>query len=256
MSQLIIDGKTILENIKLVLFDKDGTLIDIHHYWASMIRIRAALISQRLFPEAERAGIVDALVNAMGVDLKTGRMKPNGPVGIKPRPYIVNVAADVVRNNGCEFSNEEMESVFVEVDEQTSKDMLPLLKLLPGVEDLLTQLKECGIAAAIVSTDITSRARKAITALELDHFFTVILGGDSVAHTKPSPDLVELALQDLQYSVSDVAVVGDHPVDIEMGKNAGVGVNIGVLTGIAASEAFTELECNVISDLRAIEVRS
>ncbi|SVA64979.1 uncharacterized protein METZ01_LOCUS117833, partial [marine metagenome] len=40
----MIDGEISLDNIKVVIFDKDGTLIDIHHYWASMIKIRASLV--------------------------------------------------------------------------------------------------------------------------------------------------------------------------------------------------------------------
>ena len=36
-------------NPEMILFDKDGTLIDIHHYWASMIKLRGALIVNKWF---------------------------------------------------------------------------------------------------------------------------------------------------------------------------------------------------------------
>jgi len=30
---------------ELVIFDKDGTLIDVHYYWGGMVELRAKLLS-------------------------------------------------------------------------------------------------------------------------------------------------------------------------------------------------------------------
>lgn len=254
-SQILIDGKIVHDSPKVVLFDKDGTLIDIHHYWASMIRIRSEKIVQRWFPTiVDQKKIKDTLIDVMGVDLQSGRMKPDGPVGIKPRPFIVDVAADVVRKEGCDISHDEMESLFTEVDFATSKEMLPLLKVLPGVEDLLVKLQQCGILSVIVSTDITSRARKAMEVLQLNHYFSEIIGGDLVEHTKPAPDLAALALARVNCDTDSAVVIGDHPVDILMGHNAAIGSNIGVLTGLSDDSAFIGHECHVVSDLQSIMV--
>ena len=40
--QLQINGEVVHAAPEVVLFDKDGTIIDIHHYWTSMVRIRSA----------------------------------------------------------------------------------------------------------------------------------------------------------------------------------------------------------------------
>jgi len=254
-SKILINGKLVHESPKAVLFDKDGTLIDIHHYWASMIRIRADVIAQHLLiAVADEQEIKAALIDAMGVDSHSGRMKPDGPVGIKPRPFIVGVAADVVRKRGFDISNSEMEALFYEVDLATSEEMLPLLRLLPGIEALLRKLQECEIKSIIVSTDITSRARRAMEVLKLDHYFSEIIGGDLVENTKPAADLAELALAKVSCSASDAVVIGDHPVDILMGRNACIGLNIGVLTGLSDKDGFANHECHVIPNLQSIEV--
>lgn len=256
MSEILINGKTVFKDPEVILFDKDGTLIDIHHYWVSMIKIRSSLIAKRWFakhPDIKNIELI--LCDVMGVDINTGKMKPEGPVGVKPRSFIVNVASDMVRYKGVNIVNDEMESLFIEVDQKTSEDILPLLKLLPGAITLLESLKKCDIATAIVSTDITSRARLSIEALKLNHLFDDIIGGDSVKNTKPSPDLALAALNKSQYNANKTIVIGDHPVDINMGVSANVGLNIGVLTGLSEIKSFEGLECEVIPNLTNIEVR-
>ena len=253
--QLLIDGKPVHSSPKVILFDKDGTLIDVHHYWTSMIRLRADHIVDRWFiNHNESRKIKDAIIEAMGVDLKTKRMRPDGPVGIKPRQFIVNVAAQQVRNAGCEILDDEMESLFCEVDRITAKYLSPLLDLLPGVKSLLQQLHQYHITSIIVSTDITSRARNAMKDLKLDQYFSAIIGADQVKNTKPAPDLVEFALQNINVERSDAIVIGDHPVDIQMGLAAGVGLNIGVLTGLSSQIAFMEYDCLTVRDLTSISL--
>jgi len=255
MSQILANGIPIQQNIKLVLFDKDGTLIDIHHYWASMIKIRASKIIERWFSSTENSHLIQqSLITAMGVNLETNRMKPEGPVGVKPRAYIVKVATQIVKDNGIQITNADMENLFSDVDSQTSLNLKPLLILLPGVLPLLQKLKTCKISMAVVSTDITSRTRKSMQVLELDDFFCKIIGGDEVANTKPAPDLAELVMQTKNYSPAETMVIGDHPVDIEMGESAGILTNIGVLTGLSDKSRFNNYECITIPDLTAIEV--
>ena len=255
-AQLLVDGIVAHANPEAVLFDKDGTIIDIHHYWDSMIRIRSALVVKRWFSgNSSRHEIQNQLIDSMGLSLNSGRIKAEGPVGVKPRSFIVNVVADVVCDYGVDIANTEMELLFSEVDQAASEELLPLLDLLPGVESLLQQLKERGVMMAIVSSDITSRARKAMELLGLDYYFDDIIGSDQVEHSKPAADLALLALERFGVLSERAVVIGDHPVDIEMGNHAGVGLKIRVLTGLADVDAFEDLGCRVVSDLTAIEVR-
>ena len=52
--------------------------------------------------------------------------------------------------------------------------------------------------------------------------FPHVLGADSVEHTKPHPEPVLRTLRETGIDAAHTLVVGDMPVDILMGRNAGV----------------------------------
>jgi len=242
---------------EIILFDKDGTLIDVHHYWSRMLRLRSELIVNKWFKgHSEKNKIKRELTESMGIDSESGKIKVTGPVGIKSRKFLVEVALSVVRSKGISINNSQIEGVFLEVDKISSQDMTSFLKPLPGMLGLLRKLKSAGIAMAVVSTDITSRARLAMETLEISHFFTEIIGADQVINTKPFPDLALQISKKTGVNVDKMMVIGDNPVDIQMGISANISLNIAVLTGLSDENSFNDLSCMVIKDLKSIEVEN
>jgi phosphoglycolate phosphatase len=254
MSKLMIDGEILLDRVEAIIFDKDGTLIDVHHYWSSMIKIRATKIVDKWFNSSNYENVRVGLVDVMGVDYETNKLKPNGPVGVKSRSYIVNVVKNYIKNNGVSVDSDEIELLFKEVDIITAENLSPLIRVLSGTKELINKMSQLGIKSVITSTDITSRAIKAMEVLGLQHHFSEIIGGDLVQKTKPAPEMVNLALSKIHCQPENVAVIGDHPVDIEMGLSANVGLNIGVLTGLSDEDLFSDLNCIVIKDLSSISI--
>ena len=72
----------IIGEIQLVIFDKDGTIMDLYHYWSQIIYLRAKFICQKLEQSQEHQ---NNLLYEMGVDVKKGRLRPEGPVGLKKK---------------------------------------------------------------------------------------------------------------------------------------------------------------------------
>ena len=251
MSDLLINNKLKLTDVEAVIFDKDGTLIDVHHYWASMLKIRAKLIVNKYKLDGN---VKNELMNVMGIDTETSKIKPDGPVGIKPRSFIVSVATEVLNYYNVNAAHNDVEDMFLEADKKTSKNMLPLLKLLPGVNSLLSSLKKNNVKMFIASTDLSSRSRGAMEALNIDGYFSDIIGGDSVKNTKPSPDLALKIINRFNFDSNKVVVIGDHPVDILMGNTASVGLSVGVLTGLSEEATFKGLDCHLASNLTDIKI--
>ena len=249
MSSLFASGVCVLEEPQAILFDKDGTLIDVHHYWSSMVRLRAEIATSRWDETLSgQPDFIPRFMEALGVDLRTGRMKPEGPVGVKARPQVVAIATAVLTGHGIATSAVEVEKVFQEADVQSAENMAPLLIILPGVEKFLVEACKRNIKLEIVSTDITARVCKSMDTLGLTSYFNGLFGGDSVARTKPAPDLANKVIALGGYDPRRVAVIGDHPVDIKMGLAADINCNIGVLTGLSSAADFGTQASVIVKD--------
>ena len=74
----------------LVIFDKDGTLIELYPYWSQMVALRARIICETLGLGTEHE---PGLRWALGVDEKAGRLRQDGPVGLKKRVHGAGVHA-------------------------------------------------------------------------------------------------------------------------------------------------------------------
>lgn len=244
---------TTIEDVKMIIFDKDGTLIDIHYYWCSMIEFRAEFFINSLEDEfIDKELLYNDLVDSMGVDLQSKKMKPQGPVGIKPRGFIENVALDTILKYTPNYTLERVEDIFTKVDDYSKSQLQKIVQPLEGVEWLLESLQANGIAASIATTDLSTRAILAMENLGFKSFFTQIAGADLVQNAKPSADLVEYILKSQHLSKDEVIVVGDSMADLNMAKNAGCRF-LGVKTGLFTKEFLTTSEY-LVDDLREVKV--
>ena len=67
---------------RLVIFDKDGTLIDFAATWVPLIRKRVAFLLKKLGRDGELEAF---LLKSWGIDPMTGKIDPRGPCPVSPR---------------------------------------------------------------------------------------------------------------------------------------------------------------------------
>ncbi|RMB54210.1 phosphoglycolate phosphatase [Sphingomonas sp. PP-CE-3A-406] len=100
-----------------------------------------------------------------------------------------------------------------------------LTKPYPGVIDALDALAANGVTLGIVTNKIERFARTVLDQLGLTDRFACILGGDTLAESKPSPmpilEMVRLC-QESGSGGGRAAFVGDSIFDIQAGQAAGL----------------------------------
>lgn len=232
---------------KLVIFDKDGTLIDVHYYWCGMIRLRADMLSKKYIEPAQQQKVANELMSEMGIDLTTQKIKPAGPVGIKPREFIINVAYQVVKKYCSSIAIEQVSSIFKIIDEHSKQHLDGLVKPLIGAEKLLSRLKKNNYKVTIATTDLTSRAKLAMQSIGFLKYFDYIAGADAVENAKPHPDLVHYLCNKTNINKNNAIVIGDSIADFDMAMTAGVEF-IGVKTGLHCPE-FLQKSKKIVDNL-------
>lgn len=104
-----------------------------------------------------------------------------------------------------------------------------LFLLVPGVRDALIRLQP-RYPMAIVSARGERSTRAFLDQFELAPFFQCIVTAQTCPHTKPYPDPIQFAAQQMGVSPQDCLMIGDTTVDICAGKAAG-SQTLGVLCG-------------------------
>jgi phosphoglycolate phosphatase len=114
------------------------------------------------------------------------------------------------------------------------------LRLLPQAMDILDFLKNnTNIPLMIISNKLGSNLREEVKLLNLEQYFTKVIGSQDTKFDKPSHLVVEHALSDTNIIAShEVWFVGDTIIDVECAINSGC---LPILYGEAAHIAPDQL---------------
>lgn len=108
------------------------------------------------------------------------------------------------------------------------------IRFYPGVPQALRTLRAAGLKLGVVTSQIEGEIATARAAMNVEDLIDVWINSNMVAHPKPAPDPVLLALEKLGEAPETAMMVGDSIYDLGAGKAAGVRT-------AAVTWGFTEL---------------
>ena len=101
----------------------------------------------------------------------------------------------------------------------------------PHLPELLVRLKRANLRIGVASMDGEAAVRATLERLDLSPFIDFVAGYDSGHGIKPEPGMVLAFARQCTIKPTQVAVVGDSPHDLAMGRAAGAGLVVGFTGG-------------------------
>jgi phosphoglycolate phosphatase len=232
----------------LVIFDKDGTLLDFKQTWLSIIGdLLKAIDVYQPMTDTLRKRIEDAL----GIHVEKGEIDGYGLLAMGTFSECNAVLTYCLYMEGQRWDRAQhiVDAVGKEVFSSVKREQN--VRAAPGAITLLKTLKSRGILTAVATNDKRSDALIDMDFIGAAPYIDLVVGADSVENAKPAPDMVDLICREFGKSSKESVLVGDTIMDALLGKNSGVMLTIGV-TGIVPKEVLKQHVDVVISSLEDI----
>ena len=222
----------LLDDIDLVVFDKDGTLIDFHAMWGAW-----ALELGRRLDGATRRPVAGDVFAAIGFDPVNKRVRSGAPLAVATNAAVAETIAAVVRRwcPSVAAARRAVETAWFDPDPVTTAVPLADLPALFG------ELRAGGRRIAVATTDDRGPTEATLRALGIREAVSAIACGDDGVGVKPKPDMLIAICATVGIPPARTAMIGDTPADLEMGRAAGAGRVIGVLSGVGERDDLAAL---------------
>lgn len=180
--------------VQAVLFDLDGTLIDTAPDFIRIIRLMCQQAQIQVPADELIRAQVSEGARAM-VQLIYPALEINSPELLAIRQQFLDIYQQNIAVDTC---------------------------LFPQMDSLLDTLDRLGLPWGIVTNKPRGLSELLLTALNLSTRCQVLVCPEDVTHSKPHPEPMYLAAQQLGIAPEHIIYVGDHPRDIDAGRAAGM----------------------------------
>ena len=229
----------------LIVFDKDGTLIDFHFMWARWL----AELARRL-ESASGIALAAPLYSAMGLDAEDSRVSAEKPLAVNTMKQLRDLTIAVVEGAGVTRTTAER----LVAETWFAPDPLLWARPLADLPCLFSALQREGLRIAVATSDDRAPTLASLQALGVGALTNALACADDGLPNKPAPDMLLALCRQLDVPPAQTIMVGDAVADMEMARNAGVGLKVGVTSGLArAAElaAYADLVLDSIQSLLA-----
>jgi phosphoglycolate phosphatase len=233
----------LLDGIELMIFDKDGTLIEFHLMWGGWTE-RLADDLESSTGLALRAGLYALL----GVDPASGRVLAHGLMAATPMSRIRDAVIAYVGDAGA--GREAAEAAVTRAWD--APDPVALAEPVTDLRALFGRLRRRVPTFAVATSDDRGPTERTLAALGVAGEFAATSCADDGHPNKPAPDPVLRICERLGIPPERAAVVGDSPADLRMGRAAGAGRVVGVLSGVGDRAILEPLADVVLDSIEAL----
>ena len=205
----------------LIIFDKDGVLLDLTKTWLPVAIDITHLLSKLTNYEFE----ADVFQSIIGISEHSGKIDPDGLFAAGT--FLDQQAACLAKAPSLKAHFEDpayREAIMEIVQRNGQRGPVPH----GDIEKSLRQLKSDGFQLAILTNDSQSSAQIAMARLGVTDYFEMIVGFDSGYGGKPAPQGYHAICQQCGIQADKSIMVGDTSADVNVAQAAGAGLFIGI----------------------------
>ena len=222
--------------IRAVLFDKDGTLIDVDATWVPIYREMLMDIFA-----TDRAG-AEALMAKAGYDHATQRFRAGSILAGGTTRQFVEVLWPGLDEAAAAAQAHRIDHGYTHLVRGRLTPLMPL-------DPILSELRAMGLRLGVATNDSHVSARAHMTEAGVIAHFEDIIAADTVPVPKPSGNMIRRFAEITGLPPSAIAMVGDNHHDMEEARNGGAGLAIAVLSGNAAHEDIAHLADHTLESI-------
>ncbi len=215
----------------LVIFDKDGTLIDFHAMWGGWI----AEVGRQL-EAATGLSVRSHLFEIMKFDPVSGKVS-DGPLAGTTTENIRRLTAKTLHDSGLTADSVEgaMRAAW------HLPHPVALARPLADLPVLFGNLRRSGAKIAVATIDDREPTQATFDGLGVASLIDAMVCADDGLPIKPAPDMILTLCKRLGVTPVQAAMVGDSAQDLQMARAAGVGLAVGVSSGVTPAETLKPL---------------
>ena len=223
-------------SIKGVLFDKDGTLIDVNATWVPIYRE----VLKELFATDEPGA--EAIMARAGYDPATGKFRAGSLLA-------GGTTRQIAATWWPELSGEALDAKVDLLDNGCTPlvrgRLMPPMPLAPIPADV----RAMGLRLGVATNDSHVSATAHMAHVGVIEHFEDIIAADTVPVPKPSGNMIRRFAEITGLRPEEIAMVGDNHHDMEEARNGGAGLAIAVLSGNAAHEDIAHLADHTLASV-------
>ncbi len=222
--------------IKGLLFDKDGTLFGFRESWGAWCeRVLAELC-------ADDQSLQQRLAVAAGYDLQQRSFLPGSSIVNAEAAETNRIWADLLPDKTLA----EVQAAGI-----SALQDLPLVPVT-DLPTLLQRFRAADLRTGVATNDFEAGAHSQLREAKIDQLFDFVCGFDSGFGSKPGPGMIQAFCEKTSLAPAQVAMIGDSTHDLNAGRNAGAGLCIGVLTGPASHDDLAGHADLIIDSIEAL----
>lgn len=208
-----------MQNLKLIIFDLDGTLIDAY----AAINSSFNYTMRKLGLKPQKSSVIRAAVGWGDGNLL--------------KPFV---------------DQKDLDAAALIYRKHHRLSLIKQSKLYPGVRLLLRKFQARGYKLAVASNRPTEFSLILLKHLRILNLFNYVLCGDKLKKAKPAPEILNKIVAKFGFKKSQTLYVGDMIIDAQAGRRAKIRTIIVTTGSSSLAQIKKERPFKIISEVRKL----